>query len=53
MCTMTWFTKEDGYELFFNRDERKSRRRAQLPTVQQHVNGIEYISPTFVKPLSI
>ena len=33
MCTMTWFTNEGGYELFFNRDEQLSRRTAQLPTV--------------------
>ena len=45
MCTMTWFTKEDGYELFFNRDERLSRRRAAVPTLQNN-NGIDYISPT-------
>ena len=45
MCTMTWFTKENGYELFFNRDERLSRRRAQLPTVQSD-SGVDYISPT-------
>jgi len=42
---MTWFVKEDGYELFFNRDERKSRRRAQLPTSQLN-DGVQYLSPT-------
>ena len=42
---MTWFTKEDGYELFFNRDERLSRRRALLPTVQRG-DAVDYISPT-------
>ncbi len=42
---MTWFVKEDGYELFFNRDERLSRRRAELPSVQ-HADGVSYISPT-------
>jgi len=45
MCTMTWFVKEDGYELFFNRDERLSRQRAMLPTVQQS-EEVNYISPT-------
>ena len=45
MCTMTWFTKDGGYELFFNRDERISRRQAKLPTIEQQ-NGVEYISPT-------
>lgn len=45
MCTMTWFTKGDGYELFFNRDERLSRRRADQPTVQC-LDGVQYVSPT-------
>ncbi len=47
MCTMTWFVKEDGYELFFNRDERKSRSRAELPT-SQVADGVQYLSPTDV-----
>lgn len=47
MCTMTWFVKDGGYELFFNRDERTSRSRAQLPSVQ-YTNGVNYISPTDV-----
>jgi len=42
---MTWFVKEDGYELFFNRDERTSRRRAELPTSQLN-DGVQYLSPT-------
>ncbi len=42
---MTWFVREDGYELFFNRDERKSRRRAELPT-SQFSDGVQYLSPT-------
>lgn len=42
---MTWFTKEGGYELFFNRDEQLSRRRAELPTIQKS-ETVEYISPT-------
>lgn len=50
MCTMTWFVKDDGYELFFNRDERLSRSQAELPSVMQarSVSGqeISYVSPT-------
>lgn len=49
MCTMTWFVNDDGYELFFNRDERLTRSRAELPTVQEHkgvTDTISYISPT-------
>lgn len=45
MCTMTWFVNDDGYELFFNRDERISRRRAELPSLND-VNGVQYLSPT-------
>jgi len=45
MCTMTWFVKEQGYELFFNRDERLSRRRAELPSLQSSA-GVDYIAPT-------
>lgn len=45
MCTLTWFVKNGGYELFFNRDERVQRRHAQPPTVQK-ADGVEYISPT-------
>ena len=42
---MTWFTKESGYELFFNRDEQLSRRRAELPSIQKN-EIVDYISPT-------
>lgn len=45
MCTMTWFVKEGGYELFFNRDERLSRSRAELPTLQC-TDEVSYLSPT-------
>lgn len=45
MCTMTWFVNDDGYELFFNRDERLSRSRAEPPTTQQG-EGVHYLSPT-------
>ena len=45
MCTLTWFVKDTGYELFFNRDERKTRSRAQLPLVHNRAN-VSFISPT-------
>lgn len=51
MCTMTWFVNDDGYDLFFNRDERLTRSRALPPTIQNHANedsSIGYISPTDV-----
>ncbi len=45
MCTMTWFKTEQGYELFFNRDEQLSRQRALLPTFQSE-KEVAYVSPT-------
>ncbi|MEM7357761.1 MAG: NRDE family protein [Pseudomonadota bacterium] len=42
---MTWFVKEGGYELFFNRDESILRSHADLPTLQQQ-RDIAYLSPT-------
>jgi len=45
MCTLTWFTTNSGYELFFNRDERITRSRAKPPCVQ-HIDGVTLISPT-------
>lgn len=45
MCTLSWFKTENGYELFFNRDELKKRRRAELPEVLIE-EGVEIISPT-------
>jgi len=45
MCTLTWLTTESGYQVFFNRDELKSRQRALPP--QLHREGVvTYIAPT-------
>lgn len=33
MCTVSWFITADGYELFFNRDEQKTRPTALAPVV--------------------
>lgn len=47
MCTMSWFLREDGYELFFNRDEQRSRSCAHLPELTLDDNKtISYIAPT-------
>jgi len=49
MCTMTWFLTNDGYELFFNRDEQVTRSRALPPSIQKHgdeTGGLSYLSPT-------
>ena len=45
MCTLTWFTSPDGYELFFNRDESVLRQRAQVPSVCTS-ETMTYIAPT-------
>ncbi|MDH3629205.1 MAG: NRDE family protein [Acidobacteriota bacterium] len=34
MCTLSWFHGNDGYELFFNRDERHLRGSALPPTLR-------------------
>ena len=35
MCTISWFYSDSGYEIFFNRDEQKTRQQALPPTLQQ------------------
>lgn len=44
MCTMTWMYQENGYELFFNRDEAKTRQIAYPPQVRVK-NGVSFITP--------
>lgn len=44
MCTATWIISKNGYELFFNRDELKTRLIAAPPKMAA-VNRIQYISP--------
>lgn len=46
MCTLTWFYREDGsYHLLFNRDELKTRQRAEPPRLHVAENGMEYLAP--------
>lgn len=47
MCTVSWLSSEDGYTLFFNRDEKRSRGIATPPAVHRR-SGVEYIAPTDV-----
>lgn len=44
MCTLTWRT-EDGLEVFFNRDELKTRSRAEPPREFMTPSGSRYLSP--------
>jgi len=34
MCTMSFHATDDGYDLFFNRDERRTRQPARAPELQ-------------------
>lgn len=47
MCTLTWWLAPDGagYEVFFNRDERRSRGAAQPPSPEKN-ETVVYLAPT-------
>jgi hypothetical protein len=44
MCTLTWLRRADGHELFFNRDELRSRGPA-LPPARQRREGVDFLAP--------
>lgn len=44
VCTLSWFPTPGGYEVFFNRDERRSRKPAQAPTIHTR-DGTRFIAP--------
>ncbi len=44
VCTMTWRTLGGGYEIFFNRDERRERKPACAPAVQRR-DAVRFIAP--------
>jgi hypothetical protein len=44
VCTLTWLCREGGYELFFNRDERRTRRPATEPSIDER-GGMRFIAP--------
>ncbi len=48
MCTLTWLfnAETEGYSLFFNRDELKTRKRALPPQPMQTDCGVNYLAPT-------
>tara|TARA_R110002096_G_scaffold4501_25_gene21220 strand:+ start:21708 stop:22466 length:759 start_codon:yes stop_codon:yes gene_type:complete len=47
MCTLTWWdTAKEGYEVFFNRDERKTRLAALPPQVHEASNGLSFVAAT-------
>lgn len=45
MCTASWLLEENGYHLFFNRDEQKGRAEAELPRKFIAENGTQYLMP--------
>lgn len=47
MCTLTWLFNNEaqGYTLFFNRDELRTRQRALPPSMQQTDSGVNYLAP--------
>jgi hypothetical protein len=44
MCSLSWYYHQNEYEVFFNRDEKKTRRRATPPALSEN-NGVRYLSP--------
>ncbi|CAH0539921.1 NRDE family protein [Vibrio marisflavi] len=44
MCSVSWLTTEDGYQVLFNRDEQRSRAVA-LPPQQLDVEGTSVLMP--------
>jgi len=44
MCTVSWAFSSEGYDLFFNRDEQKSREGAMPPCVREKA-GSKYLAP--------
>src|SRR5689334_6872081 len=44
MCTVSWIHDKDGYELLCNRDEKLTRKSAQMPRLSVH-NGTRFLAP--------
>jgi hypothetical protein len=44
VCTLTWLRRPDGYELFFNRDEARTRLPALPPRAMER-EGVEFLCP--------
>ena len=45
MCTLTWWRESAGsYEVYFNRDERKTRALAEPPRVRER-EGVSFLAP--------
>jgi hypothetical protein len=44
VCTVSWFHQADGYQLFGNRDERRTRQPALAPRIRAR-RGVRFIAP--------
>jgi hypothetical protein len=44
VCTLTWLRRNAGYELYFNRDEKRTRARALSPRIHER-GGRRWIAP--------
>ncbi len=44
MCTLSWVPAPDGFRLFFNRDERRTRARGRPPRITRTLAG-EFLGP--------
>ncbi|QFI38670.1 NRDE family protein [Moritella marina ATCC 15381] len=44
MCTVSWLLANDGYQVFFNRDEQKGRALAHAPKYFNDL-GVKYLMP--------
>ncbi len=44
MCSLSWCHTKDGYEVFFNRDEKKTRGRAAPPALGEN-HSVRYLAP--------
>lgn len=45
MCTLTYLLTENGYELFFNRDEQRARKTALKPFLNPQCNAVYPVDP--------
>lgn len=44
MCTVSWLVRPDGYELYFNRDELRTRKPAEPPRIWQR-GAVRFLAP--------
>lgn len=45
MCSISWQTHPQGYDLFFNRDEQRDRPTAEPPKLFRDSAGMAYLAP--------